>query len=94
MIVCLQWDFSLHIILFSLTTVGTTAIAHWAPTPNALTIFVVLLKVLIKLFQKFADSKGGALAASAEAKLLLRHFLFAKLFLLGLLHQKKKRRTI
>jgi hypothetical protein len=36
-----------------------------------------VLKVLIKLFQKFADSKGGALVASAEAKSSLRHFLFA-----------------
>ena len=49
------------------------------------------LKVLIKLFQKFADSKGGALVAPAGAKFSLRHFLFAKLFLLGLLRQKKKR---
>jgi hypothetical protein len=58
---------------------------------NALTIFVVLLKVLIKLFQKFAVSKGGALVAPAGAKLFFRHFLFAKLFLLCLLPQKKKR---
>jgi len=49
---------------------------------------------LIKLFQKFAVSKGGALVASAEAKFSLRHFLFAELFLLGLLRQKKKRKTI
>ena len=77
MIVCLQWDFLLHIILFSLTTVGTTAIAHWAPTPNALPIFVVLLKVLVKLFQKFAVSKGRALVASEEANSFYRRFFFA-----------------
>ena len=70
MIVCLQWDFLLHAVLFSLATVGTVVVAHWAPTPNALSIFVVLSKVLIKLFQKFADSKGGALVAPAGAKLL------------------------
>jgi len=56
--------------------------------------FVVLPKVLIKLFQKFADSKGGALVAPAGAKFPYRHFLFAKLFLLCLSHQKKKRGTI
>ena len=38
------------------------------------------LKVLIKLFQKFADSKGGALVAPAGAKFFLQHFLFAKHF--------------
>jgi hypothetical protein len=35
---------------------------------------------LIKLFQKFAVSKGGALVASAEAKLFYRHFLFVSFF--------------
>ena len=39
-----------------------------------------LLKVLIKLFQKFAVSKGGALVASAEAKLSFRRFSFCLAF--------------
>jgi hypothetical protein len=34
-------------------------------------------KVLIKLFQKFAVSKGRALVARARAKLLKRRFSFA-----------------
>ena len=38
-----------------------------------------------------ADPTRGALVASAEAKLLLRHFFFAKLFSLGLGCQRKKR---
>ena len=38
-----------------------------------------------------ADPTRGALVASAEAKLLLRHFFFAKLFSLGRRCQRKKR---
>ena len=46
MIVFLQWDFSPHTILFSLTTVGTAVIAHWAPTPNALAIVMGYIEIV------------------------------------------------
>jgi len=51
------------------------------------------LKVLIKLFQKFADSKGGALVAPAGAKFLFRRFLFVSFFFAPT-SPKKKRKTI
>ena len=47
-----------------------------------------MLKVLIKLFQKFADSKGGALVAPAGAKFFLQRF-FLLAFSLRLLRQRK-----
>jgi len=48
-------------------------------------------KVLVKLFQKLAVSKGGALVARRNARNFLNGaFLFAKLFLLRLLQAKEK----
>jgi len=48
------------------------------------------LKVLIKLFQKFAVSKGGALVAPAGAKSPLSAFSFCQAFSFVLLVSKEK----
>jgi len=45
---------------------------------------------LIKLFQKFAVSKGGALVASAEAKLPFRRFSFCLAFSFAPAYAKEK----
>ena len=47
------------------------------------------MKVLIKLFQKFAVSKGGALVAPAGAKFFLQRF-FLLAFFFALSTSKKK----
>ena len=59
-------------------TVIKSADAHWAPTPNALS-FALKCKVLIKLFQKFAVSKGGALVALRRVRI----FYYGVFFLLA-----------
>ena len=48
------------------------------------------MKVLIKLFQKFADSKGGALVDPAGAKFLFRPFSFCQAFSFGPFASKEK----
>ena len=90
MIVCLQWDFLQHAVLFSLVTVGTVVVAHWAPTPNALSIFVVLSKVLIKLFQKFAQSRARSPCRSRRSETPFTALFFLLAFSFGPFASKEK----
>ena len=73
----LSWG--LRAFLFAHFHQQNLLVAHWAPTPNAL-LFAFKYKVLIKLFQKFAQSRRVALSLSAESEISFPAFSFCLAF--------------